>query len=397
MSELEIEVAPDPEMPDGRHAILRLRGIYLLPTDTIFRIDPADPDVNTNSNWPAGDLRPERTRLGREGLEILLDPQIVTASKLKPGTQVVISVPSAAIRTQLNWPDLAKLPERFDLERTEPEPPVPSSAETSDGLARLQRTPRPAVTSPPPLPSPAALQPATPPPLPASAPSVPPAQQPARRKRAPLFVPFFIGFVAAAGLTLLVWTSLRDEFMRIVPNVEPGQTASAPSVPQLPVAAELDDVFRVGDTSPQGVPAKGLGLERVLSLADMNLYGEKPDPEEARFWLRRAGALVVGEQRFKWALTQLGAIYARESSQEGFAKARALWQLAGGQGDPVALCFLGTLHEYGLGVPKSRLRALAHYEQAGQLGGCKGLDAALARVSGDTPVANKGPAAQSAD
>ncbi len=61
-------------------------------------------------------------------------------------------------------------------------------------------------------------------------------------------------------------------------------------------------------------------------------------------------------------------------------KARLLWELAGAAGDPVAMCFLGLLHENGLGSAPDKRTALQWYERSKLAGGCPQVDASIARV-----------------
>ena len=398
MSELEIQVVPEVDQAGERRGCIRLKGIFLLPANTTYRIDPLDSSINTSIDWPSGDRRADETRLGPSGVEILIGPDVVDAAQLRAGTPVSISVPAAAIRQDLRWPDFGGPDvDAFDLEKVpqtppplppehtlaqQPSPPPPPRATPPDteGLAQLRRVPEPPASEPV-----AMLQPAPTPAdktlaVAAAHPPSPAAGAATPTRRSSLFFPFFFGFFAAATLTLLTWSSLRQEFGGAASVAQGGGGLTATAKPQLPVAAPLDDVFKVTNESPRGRSASGVTLTQALALADENLYSDTPDPEEARFWLRTAGAMVLGEDRMKWALTQLGAIYARDGSQESFARARALWQLAGAQGDPVALCFLAKLHEHGLGVPKNRLAALSHYEQAQRQGGCQGVDAAIQRL-----------------
>jgi TPR repeat protein len=83
----------------------------------------------------------------------------------------------------------------------------------------------------------------------------------------------------------------------------------------------------------------------------------------------------------RWALTQLGSIFASpEGFEPDFVKARMLWEVAGGLGDPVALCFNASLYEHGLGVTRHKDLARALYERARTAGGCSGIDDAISRT-----------------
>ena len=90
----------------------------------------------------------------------------------------------------------------------------------------------------------------------------------------------------------------------------------------------------------------------------------------------------LSERRLVWALTQLGTAYASSANARlpDYQAAHLLWTWAAGAGDTQAACFLGHLHERGLGTPVDAVRARALYERAGRLGGCPGLERALQRV-----------------
>ncbi len=119
-------------------------------------------------------------------------------------------------------------------------------------------------------------------------------------------------------------------------------------------------------------------------LADQSLHGPPGniDREEAAFWLRKALSNAVSGAQLNWALTQLGTIYAEErSGPPDYQMAKTLWEIAAAHGDPVAMCFLASLHEHGLGVPRNKKAALEHYVRAKEHGGCPGLEQSLARLS----------------
>lgn len=145
----------------------------------------------------------------------------------------------------------------------------------------------------------------------------------------------------------------------------------------------LSDVLSVPLASPSGKTRKDIDLDRALTLADQHLQGSgAADRSESEYWLRHALSIALGDERIKWALTQLGSAYAGGSAAAvDYEKARLLWEMAGQLGDPVALCFLGALYEYGLGVSADKASALAWYARAKQAGGCPAIDEALTRVT----------------
>jgi len=145
----------------------------------------------------------------------------------------------------------------------------------------------------------------------------------------------------------------------------------------------LFDALTAAAVSPRGVSAAGLPLSKLLENATASAIsgGSPSDTEEAAFWRKRYIAGALGDDRTMRALTQLGSVYAEPSGrQPDFVRARLMWEMASAIGDPVAMCFLGQLHENGLGVAADRKAALQWYERARQAGGCPSLSESLARV-----------------
>jgi TPR repeat protein len=155
---------------------------------------------------------------------------------------------------------------------------------------------------------------------------------------------------------------------------------------QQSVGATLNTIFASATHSPAGVEATSFGRDASLQRANAFLHGlgQAVDRQEAAFWLRRAVAQSFSDPRNSWALTQLGSIYASPGAtqQPDYAAAALLWELAGANGDPVALCFLGQMYRQGLGVRADKAAALQHYERAKSLGGCAGIEAVLADLKG---------------
>lgn len=196
-----------------------------------------------------------------------------------------------------------------------------------------------------------------------------PKAAPAPGRKLGIMVPFALGFVVAGALTGLV--ALRQ-----------GSSEPAVSVASGPAAVSLDGALAVAAVSPRGRRAADVDLQGALKLADEALHQPQADREEAAYWLRRSVTLSLGTRQMTWAMTQLGTIYAQPAASVApdYGKARLLWETAGGLGDATALCFLGSLYEFGLGVAASREQALSAYTRAKGLGGCKEIDTAIARV-----------------
>lgn len=436
MSEIKIEVVEDVGRSQGGHAIIKLNGVWLLPANSTFRIEPVDEldAVLMPAGWPKGDLTPLETRLTPQGVEIVVGPDVVDCPSLLPGTPVSVSVPSAFVKAEVLWPDLqvslaansapvvmtaAELAAELDAvaslnrQREEAEALLQlkrrmngsyanghADHETSSDLSQLRLREDPAgdraipgtvpatpktldvvaqepprlseleIASTAPLTA-TALATSNPPTSRALVPAVlKPAAAP--RHRFAMGLPFGLGFVVAALLTGLV--ALRQ-----------GGSGAAPPVAGdgLSQAASLSDVFAVAIVSPRGRDAKGVDSAAALKLADETLHGANgaADPQEAAFWLRKSLSLSIGSPQHAWALTQLGTLYAQPTTgAPDYAKARLLWEIAGDNGDAEALCFLGSLHEHGLGIAASKSKALAAYERSKAAGGCRDIDTAIARV-----------------
>ena len=122
----------------------------------------------------------------------------------------------------------------------------------------------------------------------------------------------------------------------------------------------------------------------MLEAADHLLHaaGAGRDKAEAAFMLRRYLATTLGDERTLLVLTQLGSIYAEPDGARApdYARARQLWEISATLGDPVAMCFLASLHEHGLGVAANKPAALQWYLRAKDVGGCQRIDESIARL-----------------
>jgi hypothetical protein len=191
----------------------------------------------------------------------------------------------------------------------------------------------------------------------------------------------FIGGMAAS---LAVFWGLTATRLVDISSLSP--TAHAPDVAVVAVKStpSLRAVVSTAGLSPRGRSSAGVSGDAALALADRHLHGTEDTPRdqgEASFWLRHALSQALPQDAMKWALTQLGTIYAApEGFEPDFAKARLVWEIAGAMGDPVALCFQAELYAHGLGVPRHIELARALYGRAQNAGGCNGLEAALARL-----------------
>jgi len=392
-----IHIIADPAHPEGGHAVIRIDGVWLLHARATFRIEPLDNSIDAEDlrDWPRGDQVPLDVRTTARGIELVVGPAVVDAIDLNPGAAVRVSVPAAQIlAAKAVWPDVrtsgtkpraAKLAANGSAR----------DARKPNGLARLQdprsHSARHAgwnkamaadagerVT--PGKPSDAAAGEEGVPQRSASRDLQPGRQSTdiALHRETPStsllsrlspMTAFTAGLIATSVVLIVALF-----------NVAPETTArKEPS---------LSEIFRVGDTSPRGIDARSFNRDDAILLANQFVHGieRSPDTEEGAFWLRKALSLKLSNEQMTWALTQLGTMYATAAPAEAagntpdYQSARLLWEMAGANGDPISLCFVGRLYEYGLGVAPNPSTARANYERAQTLGGCPQLDAALARV-----------------
>lgn len=188
----------------------------------------------------------------------------------------------------------------------------------------------------------------------------------------------------AAGTTALLLPRLE----RLLPpgSLKPATTDEGQVLTASPAQPDIENALQIAPLSPRGESSEGIDRDEALIRANAYLHGVgKPvDRTEARYWLRVAVVRDLANPQLRWALTQLGSLYATASDgvSADYAMAGLLWEMSGASGDPVALCFLGRLNEFGLGRTADKKKALENYESARRLGGCEGLDAAIARVKG---------------
>jgi hypothetical protein len=170
------------------------------------------------------------------------------------------------------------------------------------------------------------------------------------------------------------------------PPAPVAQTVAQPVAAQSAVnpATPVYDALSSGTVSPRGVSVAGVDAAQALAKATslLTAAGPQRDAEEARFWLKRYLAIAHADKPVIRAITQLGTVYAQpgNGSAPDYGKARDVWEISSALGDPVAMCFIGNLFEYGLGVALNKQVALSWYERARVAGGCNGLEEAVARM-----------------
>lgn len=446
MAALKIEIVPDSGHPEGGHAIIRLVGLSTVPKDAAFRIDPleATPGKVMGPGWPVGSREPSDVRMTESGVELRIGPEVVDLPELRPGTPVLVSVPAVGLATQMRWPALSSSPRPIANAETPTKgddeplpdtivalPPKVAPKRDAAGLAELTRkVPRdvgaePATTASAsasntepegakrePVPAEEPIEMATAlrreevsralaglrkPFYPAGVTTkaivhVPqPEPEPEVEEEAPPPRPRRFGRLAQAGLGVaLVAAALVLAWPEIERRVAGPEIDAPPEVVAMisePYARpDLAAVLRPEMLSPRGESSEAVDREGALLRANAYLHGiDRPvDKAEAAFWLRTAIARDHADPQLRWALTQLGSFYALATPDHtpDYGTAALLWEMAGASGDPVAMCFLGRLQEFGLGQKADKAKARATYESAQRLGGCDGLDAALERVRG---------------
>ena len=150
------------------------------------------------------------------------------------------------------------------------------------------------------------------------------------------------------------------------------QQAPAVTAPQPSAAPRIYDAIAAGPRSPRGVDADTISPAKALQMAHGLLHGAEAerDPEEAIYWLKRYLASTAGTEHARIALTQLGTAYSQPvRGTRDMASARIAWELAGALGDPVAMCFLGAIHDGGIGVAVDPAAAADWFRRAAAAGG----------------------------
>ena len=473
MTVTKIEVVADSSVPAGGHAIIRLRGVALLPPGATFRIEPIDDalDEGHDGGWPSGDLTPLETRQTADGVEMRIGPAVVDAPLLEPGTPVTISVPDGHISAELVWPNLPVSTGRAGAQV------VMTPSQMAAELAAAERARQDALRAAELATSVAVA--AGPPPLATNAVDAGAARVAAtdqermngaawdleaalasepidyaggmmfpgrERERGPdralsslnktvhERVEVMAGAEADTSLPAIVMKRANESAASsaisrgdlrpgtiegsVSEPVRPGRLMpflagagaagiaaaailavmtirnghipfGATDVATKPVTAaaakgSIAEVFTAGYQSPRGEIATDVDLPTALRLADYNLHGiDRPvDRAEAEFWLRKAMSLTASHSQLRWAMTQLGTLQAEPvTGAPDYDKARMLWEISATNGDPVAMCFLGTLLEFGLGAAADKGKALDQYKRAKEFGGCPAADEAIARLS----------------
>ena len=203
----------------------------------------------------------------------------------------------------------------------------------------------------------------------------------------PTAAPFAPGsslrLAAAVVVSVLAVEAALSMLGQTRPNFAGRRDSTATTSTSAAASGQLYEALSAGATSPRGTPGRGVAANRAIESAAgaQQVTGAARDTDEGAYWLKHYLAATLGEDRTVRALTQLGTTYAEPArGAPDFARARVVWELSSAFGDPVAMCFVGRLHEAGLGVVADRGQALLWYERSRASGGCPQLDEAIARV-----------------
>lgn len=212
--------------------------------------------------------------------------------------------------------------------------------------------------------------------------ATPEATAPARTLAENAMAAALLGLVAAgiAGIVMLSSGGKKTGAGSAAPSL-----TAALAAPVNPPASDAlyQALIPAAATSPRGQATAGVSAEKALETANRLLLANSAsrDAEEGAFWLKQYITGTLADTRTLRVLTQLGSVYAEPATgSPDYAKSRLVWEISGAAGDPVAMCFLGLLHENGLGVAADKATALQWYERAKEKGGCPSIDEQIARL-----------------
>ncbi|MFM9942197.1 MAG: tetratricopeptide repeat protein [Hyphomicrobiaceae bacterium] len=442
MKRLSIEAFEDHASAGGGYAVLLLRGLDRMPTPARFRLHVIDalPLGDGVRRLSAGDLEPTQIRSTKDGIELVLGPQITTCPLLLPGTAVEIEIPAAAARGGFLWPAVTPAQAasgRFGMFRRDtsetaarsvmptstivlPSPPVAASghkavaARSGNGHDAVFGNAN-AVVGPyashdigAPAGTVSAALSAAAATTDADTLAVAPRQvnattirwqptngrahdtpassfgssPPVRHRSAWRARGMFLAAVAATVLAIEVALVMLPGGRLLTIGRERASHALTQEPADLTAILVLD-WLRAGGQSPRGVAVAGVTAEQALERANTYLLATGPgrrDTDEGRFWLKHYLSATAGETTTTRALTQLGSAYAEPSrGAPDYERARLIWQTSAALGDPLAMCFLGRLFTKGLGVAADPVIGANWLERARRAGGCGGSEAAHVR------------------
>lgn len=416
MRNLTVEVSEDQSLRGSGRAVILLKGLRSAPDDVTFNLRPLD--SGSGARGSEGESKPLAVRLTSLGLELVVGPEIVENPQFMPGTPAVIDVPKCGVRGEFLWPEITPLsrPKRRHVHAAKPQavasaipaggdvpivhaglvfgeandassdvlPIEASSTGSADGhtassehaTSHKSSSGARAVEGSPDEPAAViddlrstertALDPAT------AAGSGGWVSRSGALARAAVLV---VLAYAAGVASLAVWPSIA--------GIGRPSSTLAPA-PQNMSRTALATLLGVEAGHATKIDEFQLEPIRLLQEADTRLHGPASiqDRTQAGSLLRRYMVTTLGERRTLWALTQLGSVYAdpgRDATPD-YHKARDVWEIAGHLGDPVAMCFLASLHEHGLAGSPDLTLALEWLQRARRAGGCADVDARIAQL-----------------
>jgi hypothetical protein len=429
---LSVDVFADKSRPEGGHAVIRLNGLERLPDSLTFRLKPVDSAQQGDGGWPADDRHPLVTRLTAEGAELVVGPDIVENPIFLPGTLTAIEIQTCGVRGEFLWPRIPPLlrPKRRHLlgsnvtrdsknedidtivfnEAIDASSDVPPQQAADSGTNELGTTAasgtKAAGRQSIELVAGSALL------LPSAATDIGSATRRLNGATDLAGAPDSSTSASPRDSTDTNAAANQDAKLDVVWSEKPpvvyrqrtwkwaavsaaAVLFAAFSIPKLlefagasPAKASRESEFTallsVGTTSPRGVRTRERSSAELLEAADTLLHapGGSRDKAEAAFMLRRYLATTLSDERTLLALTQLGSIYAEPDGARApdYPRARQLWEIAAVLGDPVAMCFLASLNEHGLGLAPNKPVALQWYLRAKDAGGCQRIDESIARL-----------------
>ena len=439
MKKVEIEAFDDTSRPQGGHAVVVVRGVTRLPDKLTIQLRPLEAGQagGPDDRWPTGDRVPLEASLTADGIKLVLGPDIADSKSLLPGMALEMTIPALSVRGELLWPVVTPLarPKRRSIMTGRPAfEPIARQGDVAEVVER------PAESMPTPVQTPAAqvpplepVQPETAKPAAAAAVleqvarAAPPSKTvasddddrlfefgpieqprphyddeqdeegklppPAVASTAPAvaadtrgrqkiwlgYLGAFVGGLVTAQLAFVALSAGNTQAPRET------QSASARLIELTRSERTMFDTLAAGRISPRGVAADGVTAVAALQKAQAQIdAGADRDPEELAFWLKSYLASTIGQEHVRRVLSQLGSTYAApKSGAADHVTARKIWEIASAYGDSVAMCFVGMVHEHGLGVPadKRLASAMVRAQQGGGwlcrgrrgAGACEGL------------------------
>lgn len=148
--------------------------------------------------------------------------------------------------------------------------------------------------------------------------------------------------------------------------------ASASGTAAVAGSLSLYELLRPAEPPKAAEADKVRSLRAMLDRADQGLFenGGQEGRDVAQYWLKRALALQLGRDDMRWALTQLGTLYAQSgNSPSDYQAALQFFEMSAAFGDKLAPCFIKRILDRNL-VTTSPERMQAWEVRAQEVGSC---------------------------